>query len=547
MGKPATFEHSRFVTLLSQLKDRKVLRVAIAYIVVAWIVMQVGEVTFEALQLPEWALTMLVTFTLLGFPIALVLAWAYEITPAGIIRDLDGNLENSYIPNTQSETEMVGQAEEAGPSIAVLMFEDMSFNKDQEYFCEGIAEEILCALCEVDGLHVAARVASFQFGSKSADIIEIGRLLNVSVVLEGSVRKAGDQIRTTVQLINAHDGYQFWAGQYNHDMKDIFDIQEQIAQAVVTAMKLSFTEGELMRPKTNNPEAYDLYLQGNRLFANADKQNIFFARQLFKQAVKLDPDYGLAWAKFATTYAYEFLCSQPNAGTKYEARRLSLKALELAPELPESHIARGLAHTICQEYHEADEEFETAIGLNPTSFAAWFTFARSKTYEGDIAKAIELYQRASEIRPEDYQSLLLQVSLLKGSGDFQGSKEKAKEGLRRAKAFLKLRPDDNRAWNLGAFALYTLGDSVRAEEWMQTSIKNSPRNSILTYNAACFYALTGDTEKSLDYLAQTANWGCLNLNWLEQDSDLDAVRENPRFNEIITQFKGTPEAHASDG
>jgi len=377
--------------------------------------------------------------------------------------------------------------------------------------------------------------------------MEIGRLLNVSVVLEGSVRKAGDQVRTTVQLINAHDGYQFWAGQYNHDMKDVFDVQEQIAQAVVTAMELSFTENELMRPQTKNSEAYDLYLQGNRFFNQADKQNIFFARQLFKQAVELDPDYGLALAKLASTYAYEFLCSKPNAGTKYEARRLSLKALKLAPELPESHIARGIAHTICEEYHQADQEFETAIGLSPTSFGAWFTFARSKTYQGDIPKAIELYQKASEIRPEDYQSLLLQVSMLEGNGDFQGAKEKAKEGLRRAKAFLKLRPDDNRAWNMGAFAQQILGNSADAAEWMETSIRNSPRNSILTYNAACFYALTGDTEKSLDYLAQTANLGCLNLNWLEQDSDLDAVRENPRFKEIITQFKGVPEAHASNG
>lgn len=427
------------------------------------------------------------------------------------------------------------------------MFEDMSLNKDQEYFCEGIAEEILYALCEVDGLHVAARVASFQFGSRSANIMEIGRLLNVSVVLEGSVRKSGDRIRTTVQLINARDGYQCWAGQYNHDMKDIFKIQEQIAQAVVTAMKLSFTDRELMRPQTKNSAAYDFYLQGNRFFNQADKQNIFFARQLFKQAVVLDPDYGLAWAKLASTYAYEFLCSKPNAGTKYEARRLSLKALELAPELPESHIARGIAHTICEEYHEADEEFETAIGLRPMSFGGWFTFARSKTYQGDIPKAIELYQKASEIRPEDYQSLLLQVSMLEGTGDLQGSKEKAKEGLKRAKAVLKLRPDDNRAWNMGAFALQKLGDPDRAGEWMETSMRNSPRNSILTYNAACFYALSGDAEKSLDYLSQTANWGRLNLNWLEQDSDLDSVRDNPRFKEIISQFKGIPEAHASNG
>ena len=214
MGKPVTIEHNHRVSLLSQLKDRKVLRVAIAYIVVAWILMQIGEVTFEALQLPEWALALLICFCLFGLPIALVLAWAYEITPGGIVRDFDGNLDRVGITGEHPESVTTVSIKDMEPSIAVLSFEDMSFKKDQDYFCEGIAEEILCALNEVDGLHVAARVASFQFGSRSADILEIGRLLNVSVVLEGSVRKAGDRIRTTVQLINAQDGYQFWASQY---------------------------------------------------------------------------------------------------------------------------------------------------------------------------------------------------------------------------------------------------------------------------------------------------------------------------------------------
>jgi adenylate cyclase len=538
MCKSAAVENKSLVILLSQLKDRKVLRVAIAYMVVAWIVMQVGEVTFEALQLPEWALTMLICFSLLGFPIVLVLAWAYEITPGGIVRDIDGNLDYVGINSAHREAVATTSIIEMEPSIAVLPFEDMSYKKDQNYFCEGIAEEILCALNEVHGLHVAARVASFQFGSKSADILEIGRLLNVSVVLEGSVRKAGDRIRTTVQLINAQDGYQFWASQYDHDMKDVFEIQEQIAQAVVNAMRLSISENTLTQPKTQSTEAYDLYLKGNRFFNQTDKQGFVFARQLFKQAVEVDPGYGLAWAKLASTYAHEYMCSKRDAGVRNEARRVSLKALELAPEIPESHIARGIAHSIFREYREADLEFETAIGLNPNSFEAWFTYARSKNYQGDVPKAIEFYGKAAEIRQEDYQCVLLQVSLLKGMGDLKGARAKAKEGLRKARAFLKINPDDNRAWNMGASALQTLGKLTEAEEWVQTSLSKSPRDSVITYNAACFYALVGDVDRALDYLAQSADVGCLNLDWLEQDSDLDSIRDNPRFEEIIAHFKG---------
>jgi adenylate cyclase len=537
MSAPKTIWHSHFISFVSELKERKVLRVAIAYIVVAWIVMQVGEVTFEALRMPAWSQSLLVIFSLLGFPIALVMAWAYEITPDGIVEDHDGHLGKQVATARTKYDGAKVNGNNPSASIAVLPFEDMSFDHDQSYFCEGIAEEILCALAEVDGLRVAARVASFQFGSKSADIQEIGRKLNVSVVLEGSVRKAGDQIRITIQLIDARDGYQFWAGQYNHNLKAIFDVQEQIAKAVVNAMRLSIGDNLLTRPMTQSTEAYDLYLKGNSYFTRPDKQNILFARQLFERAVEIDPDYGRAWAKLASTYAYEFLCAKPNNNAREEAGRISEKALQLAPGIPDSHIARGIALSICHDYRQADLEFETAVVLDPDLFSAWFTWARSKTYQGDVAKAIEYYQKASEIRPEDYQSVLIQMSLMGSIGDLDGAREKAEEGLQRAQDFLELNPDENRAWNMGAFALQKLGRTDEAEEWISTSLRNSPRNSLLTYNAASFYALAGETDKSLDYLERAANTGCLNLSWMEQDADLNPVRENPRFKEIITQFK----------
>ena len=537
MSAPKTIWHSHFVSFLNELKERKVLRVAIAYIVVAWIVMQVGEVTFEALKMPVWAQSLLVIFSLLGFPIALVMAWAYEITPDGIVEDHDGHTRKQVVSARTPYDGAKINGNNPTASIAVLPFEDMSFDQDQSYFCDGIAEEILCGLAEVDGLHVAARVASFQFGSKSADILEIGRKLNVSVVLEGSVRKAGDQIRITTQLIDTRDGYQFWAGQYNHNLKAIFDVQEQIAKAVVNAMRLSIGDKLLTRPMTESTEAYDLYLKGNSYFTRPDKQNILFARQLFERAVEIDPDYGRAWAKLASTYAYEFLCTKPNGNAREEAGRISEKALRLAPGIPDSHISRGIAYSICHDYKQADLEFEIAVGLDPDLFSAWFTWARSKTYQGDVSKAIEYYQKASEIRPEDYQSVLIQMSLMGALGDMKGAREKATEGLQRAKDFLENNPDENRAWNMGAFALQRLGRDDEAREWIETSLRNSPRNSLLTYNAASFYALAGDADKSLDYLERAANSGCLNLSWMEQDADLDPVRDKARFKEIIEQFK----------
>jgi adenylate cyclase len=537
MSAPKVVSRTRFISFLNELKERKVLRVAIAYIVVTWIVIQVGESTFEALMLPEWSNSLLVVLTMFGFPFAIILAWAYEITPDGLERDIDGTSgqQVSYARNHPADAK--ANVENLSPSIAVLQFEDMSFEQDQTYFCEGIAEEILCALNDVDGLDVAARLASFQFGSKSADVLEIGRKLNVSVVLEGSVRKSGDQIRITIQLISTSDGYQFWAGQYNHDLKDIFEVQNQIAQAVVTAMRLSIGGDSLTRQITDSTEAYDLYLKANSYFTRPDKQNIIFARKLFERAVEVDPGFSRAWAKLASTYAYEFLCSKPDTHAKKEARRISKKALHLAPGIPEPHIARGIAYSIYQDFKQADLEFSIAVDLDPGSFSAWFTWARSKTYEGDVRKAIELYQKGAEIRPECYRCDLIQMTMLASLGDQDAALKKAKEGLRKAKDFLKLNPDENRALNLGAFALYRLGKFDQANRWMETSLANSPSNSELTYNAASFYSLGGDTNKSLAYLKQAADSGCLNLTWLEQDSDLNHIRSNPRFKEIVEAFK----------
>jgi adenylate cyclase len=537
MTAPRIVSHTRAFTFLSELKERKVLRVAVAYIVVTWIAIQVGETAFEALALPTWSNTLLVVFTMLGFPFALLMAWAYEITPDGLVDEFHSDWRSQAAYKTASYDGLKPNGETQAPSIAVLQFEDMSFEQDQTYFCEGIAEEILCALNEVDGLHVAARLASFQFGSRSADIPEIGRKLNVSVVLEGSLRKSGNQVRITVQLISTMNGYQFWAGQYDHSLNDIFEVQSQISQAVVSAMRLSIGGGLITKPITDSTEAYNLYLKANRYFSRPDKQNIIFARQLFIRAVELDSGFGHAWAKLASTYAYEYLCTKPNEKCKAEARRISKKALRLAPGIPETHIARGIAYSICQDFKQADLEFETAVGLEPDSRSAWFTWARSKTYQGDIHKAIEYYQKTSEVGQDCYRCVLIEMTLLASVGETDRALEKAKEGLSRAEAILELNLDDNRARNMGAFALYRLGRADEAHEWMNISLMNSPRNSELTYNAAGFYALIGDADKSLGYLKQAIDSGCFNLTWLEMDSDFDSLRDNSRFKEIVEEYR----------
>jgi adenylate cyclase len=220
-----------------------------------------------------------------------------------------------------------------------------------------------------------------------------------------------------------------------------------------------------------------------------------------------------------------------------EALRTSRKALELAPDLAESHVSAGIAHCMVQDYSRAETAFEKAIELDPESFDAWYFFGRSKVHEGDLQRALGLFERAAQIRPEDYQSVLLQPQIYHSMGDSRREMEATRKGIERARAVLELNPDDNRAYNMGAFALLRLGQREEAEKWMKESVARAPTDSIVHYNAACFYALDGQIEKSLDCLENCyLKVGNLNREWLLHDSDLDSVRKHPRFAEILAAF-----------
>jgi len=514
--------------LWSQLKERKVIRVAVAYVLVGWVLMQIGEVTFEGLGIPSWALTLLIVLVLLGFPIALLLAWAYELTPQGIRKDPAGNIE---------AVTKVDNYQEGAPSIAVLPFNDMSPKGDQVYFCEGIAEEILNALCKVANLRVASRLASFQFGSKQADIHEIGKKLKVQAVLEGSVRKSGDKLRITAQLVNTSDGYHLWSRQYDRQLKDIFEIQEEIANSIASALRVSLQIKRDDRQQQVDPKAYDFFLRGLSYFAKHTTQDNVYARQMFNQAIEIEPEFGRAWAGVAYTHGFEYMYFNASNVNLHEAIRTSNRALELAPELASSHVSAGIAHCMSQDYKESEAEFEKAIGLDPKDYEAWYFFGRAKVHEGDLGRALKLFDRAAKVRPEDFQSVLLQAQLYTSLDEKAKAMEVTRKGIARVRAVLEINPDDNRARNLGAFALLRLGETREAIEWMSMSMKNAPMDSIIQYNGACFFSLAGDVEHALDCLENCLiKVGNISREWLIHDSDMDNIRDHPRYAAIIASF-----------
>jgi adenylate cyclase len=227
--------------------------------------------------------------------------------------------------------------------------------------------------------------------------------------------------------------------------------------------------------------------------------------------------------------------------SREEALRSSARALELAPDLPESHVSSGIAHCMSLDYAQADAEFRMALQLDPLNYEAWYFYGRSKVHEGDLPRALELFQGAARVRPEDYQSVLLQPQIYLSLGQPEKAIEATRTGLERARRILELNPDDIRAWNLGAFALLRLGHKEEAGQWMQRSMDAAPRDSIVHYNATCFFALAGEKEKALDCLERCLmKVGNISREWLEHDSDLDVLRSDPRFREIVDTLVKRP-------
>jgi len=524
------------IRFYSEMKRRKVIRVGMFYAIGGWILLQIGEVTFDPLELPTWAMRSLIYTVVTGFPLVLVLAWFFDLTRHGLIRDpfdqktLAGD-HNGFEPAMVSDSE---------PSIAVLPFTDMSEAQDQGYFCEGVAEAILNALTRVENLQVASRTSCFRFKNKSSDIRDIGRQLSVSTVLEGSVQKANDQLRITAQLINVKNGYHLWSKQFDTDIKHIFEIQDEIAKSIAEAEALGLRAKEqsvIKTAPTKDVRAYEYYLRGRQFFHRLRGSEMVYARQMFDQALEIDPDFALAWAGRADCYAFVEMYVKMAGENRIEATRSSERALELDSACAEPHASRGLAHLVNEQYDESISEFETAIRLNPNLFEPFYYYARASFHQGKLQKAANLFANASEVNPEDYQSRILRSHVLAGLDQIDLSNKVAKEAITVIEKHLKWNPDDARAFYLGAGSLKQLGEHDRAEQWIGKALTIDPTDSVVLYNAGCFYALDGQDNKALNCLESAVLHGAVSRSWMEHDNDLATLREEPRFQSLLESLQ----------
>jgi adenylate cyclase len=523
--------------IFDELRRRKVIRVAVVYAVVAWLLIQVAQATFPPLNLPSWTVTFVIMLAILGFPIAIALAWAFEATPEGIRRERAA-AEAAEAADAGTAPARVTDS----PSIAVLPFVDMSPDRDQDYFCEGMAEEILNALTRVEGLRVAARTSSFQFKGRTADVRKVAKELGVSSVLEGSVRKAGSQLRVTAQLISAGDGYHLWSDRYDRGLEDVFAIQDEIATKITEALKLHLTRQDLpslqVKP-TGEILAYDYYLRGRQLLNQFGKRRTEYAIQMFNKAIELDPNYAPAYAGLTQASAMMYMFFDPDPKYCATAERASARAIALDPGSAEAHTTRGIAEQMNKNFDAAEQAFDRAIALNPKSFDAAYFCARGCASHGHYARAAAMFERAAEVRPEDYQALLLAMQIYRAQGRLDEERSAAERGFGRARRTLELNPGDVRALYLGASALVRLGRKREALEWGERALALEPDEPSVFYNVACVYAQSGEEylERAMDLLERAVLPGMANRIWVEHDSDLDALREVPRFKAFLATLK----------
>ncbi|TIM13658.1 MAG: tetratricopeptide repeat protein [Mesorhizobium sp.] len=428
-------------------------------------------------------------------------------------------------------------------SIAVLPFTNMSGDPEQEYFSDGITEDIITDLSKVSALSVIARNSSFTYKGRGVDVKQVGRELGVRYVLEGSVRKAGNRVRIAAQLINGKNGHLVWAERYDRDLEDIFALQDEISKNIVDALKVRLLAKELetiTKRGTDNPEAYQIYLMGRSFFNRGhETRNMKAARHLFAKAIEVDPLYARAYAGLADCDSYLLLANDPTA-TYDNVVANADRALELEPGLADAHASRGIAMFTKGRRDEAEVEFEKALELDPTSFEANFFYGRNCHAQGQFEKARGFYERTIALKPDDYrawdQLRAVHVSL----GQHEEAVESARQCLQRIEKEIAAYPDEPILLCYGGCLLADLGEMEHGAEWASRAAAIAGNDLRVLYNLGCCYAKLGKAEEAMDCLERQASGSPIYVAqttaWMKKDSDLDSLRNHPRYLALIDRM-----------
>jgi len=573
----------------AELRRRNVYKVAITYAVVAWLLIQAASILLPTFEAPTWVMKVFVVFLGLGFVISVTISWAFEATPKGLKRT--ENVPPDAVLPTWSPRKFATfivvvaviaagllayqflrpksslaprQSEAATKSIAVLPFLNMSADKADEYLSDGMTEELLNVLTKVKRLRVPGRSSSFAFKGKNEDDIfrKVGEQLHVNAVLEGSVRKAGDKLRITAQLINVADGYHLWSETYDRDMKDILAVQSDVAKRVVQALQVELGVDEaraLAKKPTENPEAHRLYLLGRYHFAKFTRAGWTNAIHYFEQALQVDPNFALAYCGLADTYGWAG--GQIMAGREAWAKEMELaqKGLALDPNLAEAHLAMGTALFSMLGPHASEKELDRAVELNPNLALAYDQYGWTFAEMGRLDDAIAAEKKALELDP---LSTFLNTDLAfflywaRRSGDaitqirktleldanngfahsvlgwcliWKGSKAEARAEFQTATML------DDLPWYKGSlgYACAVSGDRAKAEQVLRELEELAKQRYVSPANRATVYLGLGENEKALDWLEKAYEDRDPIFWWINGDQLYDSVRNEPRFQALM--------------
>ena len=572
-----------------ELKRRNVYKVAVAYAVVGWLLVQIATQVFPFFEIPNWAVRLIVLAIVIGFPIALVVAWAFELTPEGLKRteevDLPARTRTKryawvyvvivgallsiglFLVGRYTAPGRVTTSGRPEKSIAVLPFENLSGDPQNAYFSEGVQDEILTRLAKIAELKVISRTSTQRFKSAPEDLRQIAQQLGVANILEGSVQKANDQVRVNVQLINALTDAHLWADTYDRKLTDIFAVESEIARTVAETLRAKLTgtaEHVLASRPTENPEAHQLYLKGRFYGSKRTAKDAQKSIEYYQQAAAIDPNYALAYAALAESYWFLALYSYPQLNEVVpKARQLALKALELDNSLAEPHSILGI---ICNTYDRdfvcMEREQKLAIELNPNFSEGHRRYGLLLQNLGRFEEARIATRRALEIDPLSPVTNFQYARLL-----FYERKYDESEAL--SKKNVELDPDFWYAhWQL--FYVYRMKrdyasaveelakvqdargepdaaklirESFAKGDWqgfLRKITEQRSRLKLYPYFVATFFAELGEKDKAFEYLEKAYQAHDTNLIYLKVNPDWDDLRDDPRFQELIRKV-GFPE------
>lgn len=424
-------------------------------------------------------------------------------------------------------------------AVAVLPFADLSPAGDQDYFCEGMAEELLDALARIEGLRVASRLTFQALRELPADPRAVGRRLDVGTLVDGSVRKAASRIRVTARLVRVADGSILWSDRYDRELEDVFAIQEDIARSVAGALRLTLG-GEplatLRAARTTHAEAYEAYLKGRQLFLRDTRRDLQAARRMFARAVEVDTSYARGYAGLADALSFLYKHFERDPDLLAGAEEASRTAIQLDPESADAHTSRAVVHWLQGRLSEAAAEFETAVDLDPASFEAHYLCGMFCWGTGRTKRGIEAFRAAAEQRPDDFQSPNLLAALCRAEGRDAEARAAFERGLELTERHLALNPNNVRARYHAGFALVGLGRASEGVERARGALEMAPRDAMVLYNVAGVHAVAGRTEDGLDYLEQAIEEGFSYRPDLLYDPDLANLRGRPRFRALLDRL-----------